>query len=42
VVENDLYLFAGYARSGYLSDAWCLRLVDETPACQADHGGSER
>ena len=42
MVDNGFYLFAGYARSGYLSDAWCLRLVDEMPACQPDQGGSER
>lgn len=41
-MDNDLYLLAGYSRGGYLSDAWCLRLLDEAPECQPDYGGSER
>lgn len=43
VVDNDLYILGGYAgQRTYLSDAWCLRLVDEAPECQPNYGGSER
>ena len=47
VVDNDLYVLAGYAGSGssggYLSDAWCLRLEDEAAEQPPiDFSGSER